>query len=181
MQLFLTFPKSYFEKSVPVCAGIRFTRTAHLRIQTRYLILAANLCWVLTTALPLRSARTALFALVAFGLMLEKSLCGEGDGGLEGPVAVREAKVSFISSHSRAVRRRNKERLAGYFSASLGRYTLLEKHCLRISLVTATHSHTRDRQAVCTDEHAFNLQLSCFVVRTSVGNAHRRLTGSWPA
>ncbi|CAM9370784.1 unnamed protein product [Ectocarpus sp. 4 AP-2014] len=50
-----------------------------------YLILAANLCWVLTTAPPLRSARTALFALVAFGLLLEKSLCGGGDrGGLDG-------------------------------------------------------------------------------------------------
>ncbi|CBN75731.1 conserved unknown protein [Ectocarpus siliculosus] len=51
----------------------------------RYLILAANLCWVLTTAPPLRSARTALFALVAFGLLLEKSLCGGDDrGGLDG-------------------------------------------------------------------------------------------------
>ncbi|CAB1097389.1 unnamed protein product [Ectocarpus sp. CCAP 1310/34] len=51
----------------------------------KYLILAANLCWVLTTAPPLRSARTALFALVAFGLLLEKSLCGGDDrGGLDG-------------------------------------------------------------------------------------------------
>ncbi|CAM9784197.1 unnamed protein product, partial [Ectocarpus sp. 13 AM-2016] len=50
-----------------------------------YLILAANLCWVLTTAPPLRSARTALFALVAFGLLLEKSLCGGDDrGGSDG-------------------------------------------------------------------------------------------------
>lgn len=65
-----------------------------MRNQTRYLILAANLCWVLTTALPLRSARTSLFALVAFGLMLEKSLCS--DGGLERPVAVREASESLF-------------------------------------------------------------------------------------
>ncbi|CAM9295376.1 unnamed protein product, partial [Hapterophycus canaliculatus] len=53
-----------------------------------YLILAVNLCWVLTTAPPLRSARTALFGLVAFGLLLEKSLCGDDDSREERPLPV---------------------------------------------------------------------------------------------
>lgn len=55
----------------------------------RYLIFAVNLCWVLTTAPPLQSARMALFALVAFGLMVEKSLCD--DGSPEGLARVRGA------------------------------------------------------------------------------------------
>lgn len=71
----------------------RGTRTRTVTA-TRYLILAVNLCWVLTTAPPLRSARTALFALVAFGLMLEKSLCG--NGGLKGPVAVRKTMTRCL-------------------------------------------------------------------------------------
>ncbi|CAM9833834.1 unnamed protein product, partial [Scytosiphon promiscuus] len=54
-----------------------------------YLILAVNLCWVLTTAPPLRSARTALFGLVAFGLLLEKSLCGDSS------IADRPSPVSL--------------------------------------------------------------------------------------
>ncbi|CAM9983328.1 unnamed protein product [Ectocarpus fasciculatus] len=62
-----------------------------------YLILAANLCWVLTTAPPLRSARTALFALVAFGLLLEKSLCGGDDrSGLDGRVHIVDWLVSGL-------------------------------------------------------------------------------------
>lgn len=47
----------------------------------RYLILAANLCWVVTTAPPLRPARTALFVLVALGLLLERYLCEDELGG----------------------------------------------------------------------------------------------------
>lgn len=46
---------------------------------TRYLILAVNLCWVLTTPAPLRQARTALFSLVALSLLLEKCLCDDAD------------------------------------------------------------------------------------------------------
>lgn len=41
------------------------------------MILSANLCWVMTTPPPLRSARTGLFVLVAFGLLLERHVCGD--------------------------------------------------------------------------------------------------------
>lgn len=52
------------------------------------MILSVNLCWVMTTPPPLRSARTALFVLVVLGLLLEKFLCEE---------------VSVFGSHSDAV------------------------------------------------------------------------------
>lgn len=48
-------------------------------VNTRYLILAVNLCWVLTTPAPLRRARTTLFTLVALSLLLEKCLCDDAD------------------------------------------------------------------------------------------------------
>ncbi|CAM9620593.1 unnamed protein product, partial [Laminaria digitata] len=56
--------------------------TAWARFQAfTYLILAANLCWVVTTPPPLRSSRTSLFLLVALGLLVEKNLCeGRSEG-----------------------------------------------------------------------------------------------------
>eukprot|EP00903_Cladosiphon_okamuranus_P014544 g13491.t1 len=77
-------------------AWARFQAFTYGTIKHIYLILATNLCWVLTTIPPLRSARTALFSLVAFGLMLEKSLCG--NGGLEGPVAIfNQEKIRWLT------------------------------------------------------------------------------------
>ncbi|CAM9619533.1 unnamed protein product [Ascophyllum nodosum] len=63
------------------------------------MILAVNLCWVLTTAPPLRPARTTLFALVALGLLLERYLCE--DNGRAGTVALPEWLVSGLELATR--------------------------------------------------------------------------------
>eukprot|EP00904_Undaria_pinnatifida_P013911 jgi/Undpi1/9650/HiC_scaffold_27.g12106.m1 len=57
-----------------------------IELDRRYLILAANLCFVVTTAPPLRSSRTSLFLLVALGLLLEKTLCEGRSEGFALPV-----------------------------------------------------------------------------------------------
>lgn len=61
------------------CVDCLTDRGVAVAANTRYLILAVNLCWVLTTPAPLRRARTTLFTLVALSLLLEKCLCDDAD------------------------------------------------------------------------------------------------------